>query len=131
MAFADDTTPLSLWADNPFLSTEFLVTIGLLIATLLAGAVVLYFTDIWRKKQFSTGHESLESLTHYRALFDRGEITETEYQAIRAKVATRVKQEVTLNKLPLPETTLPLADEPNSAKPTDHPTPPPELPPTP
>ena len=124
MASADRSSLLLFGADNPFLSTEFLVTIGLLIATLLGGAVVLYFTDIWRKKQFSAGHESLESLTHYRALFDRGEITETEYQAIRARVATRVKQDVVTNKSNLPETTLPLADEPPT-------TTPPDLPPTP
>jgi hypothetical protein len=83
------------WAANPFVSTEFLLTVGLLIAVLLTGAVVLFFVDRWRKRQLADhDSESVESLSSFRALYERGELTEAEYKAVRDKMARKVKQEV-------------------------------------
>lgn len=82
------------WAANPFLSPEFLLTAGLLAAVLLGGAVVLFVLDRWRKRQLSGREESVESLTSFRAMYERGELTETEYQAVRDKMARQVKREV-------------------------------------
>lgn len=82
-------------AANPFLSTEFLVTVGLLLAALLIGAVVFALVDRWRKRQTDGGgRESTESLTSYRAMFEAGELTREEYEKIRNKVAAKMKQEV-------------------------------------
>src|SRR5437764_9561845 len=83
-----------LWAANPFLSPEFLLTAGLLVAVLLAGAVALFFVDRWRKRQLADNQESAESLSSFRALYERGELTESEYRAVRDKMARKVKQEV-------------------------------------
>ena len=82
------------WAANPFVSPEFLLTVGLLVTVLLAGAVVLFFVDRWRKRQLADNQESVESLSSFRALYERGELTESEYQAVRDKMARKVKQEV-------------------------------------
>ena len=85
-----------LWAAN-LLTVEFLVTVGLLVLVLLIGAVVLHYTDAWRKQQqLIPPHESAESLSTFREMFEHGEITEAEYLAVRNRVAVRVKQEVAL-----------------------------------
>ena len=86
-----------LWAAN-LLTVEFLVTVGLLVLVLLVGAAILHYTDVWRKQQqLIPPHESAESLSSFRELFERGEITEAEYLAVRDRVAARVKQEVALS----------------------------------
>jgi hypothetical protein len=86
----------AIWAANPklFQSVEFLVTVGLLVLILLGGAVVLYFTDVWRKKQLAPDRESADALTTYRAMFERGEITEAEYHAVRNRVASQMRHAV-------------------------------------
>ncbi len=102
-----------LGAANTLLTVEFLVTVGLLVLVLLVGAAVLHYTDVWRKQQqFIPPHESAESLSSFRELYERGEITEAEYAAVRDRVAARVKQEVALTNpstasLPPPETSPP------------------------
>ena len=58
-------------ADRAFQSVEFWLTVGLLILILLGGAVVLYFTDIWRKRQLADTRESVEALTTFRAMYER------------------------------------------------------------
>src|SRR4051812_13360975 len=81
------------WAANAFLSTEFLLTVALLITVLLTGAVVLFFVDRWRKRQLADHEgETVESLTSFRAMYERGELTESEYLAVRDKMARKVKQ---------------------------------------
>ncbi|OWK43468.1 hypothetical protein [Fimbriiglobus ruber] len=82
-----------LGAANPFLSIEFLVTVGLLVLALLGGAVVLYITDNWRKRQLAGDNESVESLSSFRTMYDRGELSESEYQVIRDRLAARMKQQ--------------------------------------
>lgn len=82
------------WAANPFLSTEFILTVGLLVAVLLFGAIALFFVDRWRKRQVADNQDSVESLTSFRAMYERGELTEAEYQVVRDKMARKVKQEV-------------------------------------
>jgi hypothetical protein len=89
------------WAANPnlFQSVEFLVTVGLLVLILLGGAVVLYVTDVWRKKQLAPDRESAEALTSYRAMYERGEITEAEYLAVRNRIAAQMRPETAADRL--------------------------------
>ncbi|HET6572750.1 MAG TPA: hypothetical protein VFG68_04040 [Fimbriiglobus sp.] len=111
------------WAANPklFQSVEFLVTVGLLVLILLGGAVVLYVTDIWRKKQLAPDREAADALTSYRMMYERGEITESEYLAVRNRVAAQMRHELAV-------------DRPAGAKPApefrngDEPAPPPRPP---
>lgn len=79
-------------------NTEFVIGTASLIAVLLSGAVVLWWLDRWRKKQTGAALESTESLTHFRALFERGELSEPEYQRIRDRVANQMRQEVGLRR---------------------------------
>src|SRR5262245_17220496 len=64
-------------------------TVGLAVA-LLAGAIVVWGVDRWRKKATQTTDSGAE-LTDYRVMFERGEITETEYVKLRNKIASRMK----------------------------------------
>ena len=71
---------------------EFWWGTGGLVAALIAGAVVISYVDRWRKRQaLADQAESGEELTGFRAMFERGEITEAEYAKLRQKVAARVK----------------------------------------
>jgi hypothetical protein len=77
---------------EPFLQKgEDWVLVGLLTAALLAGAVILYFVDRWRKRVMLEEKKSGEELTSFRAMYERGEITEEEYARLRQRVAERVK----------------------------------------
>ncbi len=77
-------------------SPEFVVGTVSLIVVLLGGAVVIGWLDRWRKIHERRGVASTESLTHFRGLFERGEISEEEYKRIRDKVSNRMRQEVGL-----------------------------------
>ncbi len=77
-------------------STEFLVGTVSLVAVLLGGAVVIWALDNWRKKEAQRGIASTESLTDFRALFERGEISEAEYKRIRERVSNQMRREVGL-----------------------------------
>jgi hypothetical protein len=87
---------LALFAQTrtePFLrKTEDWVVVGLLTATLLGAAAILWFVERWRKGSLGgTTRDSAQELTNFRAMFERGEITEDEYNKLRLKVAERVK----------------------------------------
>lgn len=82
-----------VFAEGPFQSVEFLVTVGLLIGALLTGAVVIYVTDMWRKKQVASPREGVESLSMYRSLYERGELSMPEYRVIRDRLAKQLKGE--------------------------------------
>ncbi|HVL11934.1 MAG TPA: hypothetical protein VM529_05185 [Gemmata sp.] len=65
-------------------------TLGLMGA-LLVGALVVWAVDRWRKKSVIVSDARAE-LTDFRAMYERGEITEAEYVRLRDRVAQRVKQ---------------------------------------
>jgi hypothetical protein len=65
-------------------------TAGLALA-LLAGALLVYVADRWRKKSAAPIEDTSRELTDFRRMFERGEITEEEYVKLRDKVAQRVK----------------------------------------
>jgi hypothetical protein len=76
---------------DPFRQPEVIWgTAGLAVA-LLVGALVIWLVDRWRKKATQTGHTA-EELTDFRAMYERGEITEEEYAKLRVRVSGRVKQ---------------------------------------
>jgi hypothetical protein len=77
---------------DPFLQRgEDWLLVGLMAAALIVGAVVVWAVDRWRKRITSDAGRSGEELTSFRAMYERGEITEEEYNKVRNKVATRVK----------------------------------------
>ncbi len=83
---------MALFAANLLTNTEFLLTVGLLAVVLLAGAVVLYATDNWRKRRDTQPDDSPMTLQHYRDLFEAGELTEAEYTKLRDRSTGRPPQ---------------------------------------
>ena len=87
------------------------ITVGLLLLVLLAGIVVLAFIDRWRKRSVPFEKGSVEEVSNFRELYESGEITQSEYERIRAKMAGRVKEKVGVKPVtPAPPT--PGADSP-------------------
>jgi hypothetical protein len=97
----DGMTPtafLSLFADEPKRTAPFLqksedwIVVGLLTGTLLAAAAILWFVERWRKRSLGASpRDAFEEMTSYRQLYERGEITEEEYNKLRDRVAGAVK----------------------------------------
>jgi hypothetical protein len=76
---------------DPFRQPEVIWgTAGLALA-LLAGALVIWLVDRWRK-QSTTTTNTAEELTEFRGMYERGEITEEEYVRLRNRVSGRMKQ---------------------------------------
>src|SRR5687767_10260541 len=81
-----------LFAEEPKRTDAFLrreedwVVLGLLVGVMLAGAVAFWLIDRWRKRVVVLPPVERE-LTDYRAMYERGEITEAEYVRLRDRVA--------------------------------------------
>jgi hypothetical protein len=88
-----EAEPAPAKRSEPFLQKgEDWVLVGLLAAALIGGAVVLLVVDRWRKRAMIEEKKSGEELTSFRAMYERGEITEEEYTKLRQRVAERVKK---------------------------------------
>lgn len=77
---------------SPFSQPDLIFGTMMLAGALLVGAGVVYAMDKWRKRsaQPST-NEAGGDLSGFRAMYERGEITEEEYTRLRQKIAARVK----------------------------------------
>ncbi len=94
----DPTTPGAIGgAPGPaapkreFDQVAFYTNVGLLMAALLAGAVLVYLADRWRKNRMAPDRASAGTLSDFRALFEAGEITEAEYRVVRDRLAAQMK----------------------------------------
>ncbi|GIW84362.1 MAG: SHOCT domain-containing protein [Thermogemmata sp.] len=99
-------------------------TVALAVA-LFAGAFIIWLVDRWRKR-LGQQQAAFDELTEYRQMLENGEITEEEYQRLRAKVSRRIHSG--LQSLPNAGVSSPTAapsstppqrptDDPNSAAP--------------
>lgn len=103
-------------------SGDFYLIVGVLAAILLVGAVVIHFLDRWRRRQTDSEPETPLTLTSFREMYENGEITLSEYERIRAKMAAKIKKEVGAAN---PSTAQPRpADTPPAVGPNGPPTPP-------
>ncbi len=65
------------------------------VAALLAGAMVIYLTDRWRRRPGPNGEcDANEQMSTFRELYERGELTQEEFDRIRNKLTGRLRQEV-------------------------------------
>ncbi|MCS7270393.1 MAG: SHOCT domain-containing protein [Gemmataceae bacterium] len=69
-------------------------TVALSLA-LLGGALIIWLADRWRKRLVQN-RSAAEELSEYRQLLERGEITEEEYERLRARVSQRLRMELQL-----------------------------------
>lgn len=108
-------------AKSPFQSLDFYLTVGSLVGVLLVGAVILHFVDKWRNKQFQDDDDTPMTLSHYRKLYEQGELSEEEYAKVRDRLAAKMKHKGT--KGPTPMVTPTPAPPGNDAKPPKLPDP--------
>src|SRR5271154_1695457 len=73
-----------------------------LVATLLLGAVIFAWLDRWRKRGDRDTLTPVDQLTAFRQSYERGELSQQEYERIRAKLAPKVRQQVNLPPKPTP-----------------------------
>jgi hypothetical protein len=67
-----------------------------LVATLLLGALIFAWLDRWRRRGNRDTLTPVDQLTAFRQSYDRGELSQQEYERIRAKLAPKVRQQVNL-----------------------------------
>jgi hypothetical protein len=102
---------------------EFLIVVGILMATLLVGALVLAYVDRWKKRQMADNPTDMDQLGSFRAMFERGELNHEEYEKIRNRVAGRIKESIAPKATPI-KPAAPTQDEESLPKEPDS-TPPP------
>src|SRR5947209_5405686 len=79
------------------LDPQLLWAMAALIATLLLGAVIVAWLDRWRKR--GGARDTLtpaDQLTAFRQSYERGELSQEEYERVRAKLAPKLRQQVNL-----------------------------------
>jgi hypothetical protein len=67
-----------------------------LIATLLLGALLFAWLDRWRKRADRDVLTPTDQLTAFRQSYERGELSQQEYERIRATLAPKVRAQVNL-----------------------------------
>src|SRR5262245_12135402 len=75
-----------------FMDTRLLVTSALLAGALLLGAVIIAFVRRWQQMS-SRGITANEQLAQYRALYDRGELSETEFRRLRDLLTVQIRKD--------------------------------------
>lgn len=78
-------------------SNDFYYLVGVLAGLLLVAALVLTFVDRWRRRQAAGRAVGTSlSLSAFREMYENGEITQGEYERIRAKMAAKMKKDAGL-----------------------------------
>jgi hypothetical protein len=67
-----------------------------LIGVLLLAALVIYFVDRWRKRATAAEDDasSNDQLSQFRSLYERGEMSQEEYDRVRALLAGQLRKEM-------------------------------------
>jgi hypothetical protein len=89
----------TVWSDPQF----FLAALPL-IAALIIGAGVIYYVDRWRKREDAPAAPNEDQLSHYRSLYERGELSEDEFNRLKILLGGRMRKELNLPAPPSPPT---------------------------
>ena len=91
-----------------------------LVVLLLIAALLLSWFDRWRRQQNTDASSPADQLNAFRLSYERGELSADEYKRIKARLATRIKQQ--LNVPPTPKDELDPTNGSRQARPsTDEP----------
>src|SRR5206468_2906383 len=80
-----------LWEDPRFLWSA-LALLGLL----LVGSFLIALLSRWRKRADPQSLTANDQLAHFRELYEKGELSQTEFERIRAKLAGQLLRELNL-----------------------------------
>ena len=75
-----------------------------LIGILLVAALVIYFVDRWRKRAAAAQEEAecSDQLSHFRSLYERGEMSQEEYDRVRLLLAGQMRKRLNVPTSPAP-----------------------------
>lgn len=83
-----------------------------LVGALLLGAIVIAALDRWRKRTQEERVSAGDQLSHFRSLYDRGEISREEFDRIRTRLGGKMRQEFQLPQPPAPPAAPPRGPDP-------------------
>jgi hypothetical protein len=91
-----------------------------LIAVLLLAALIVYLVKRWMKRKEQVAPEAAgDQLSHFRSLYERGEMSREEFERVRALLAGQLRKEMNV----------PTPQAPSPATPPEAIPPPPQPPP--
>ena len=113
---------------KPGWHTPVLWTSLVLVGALIIGAIVIAVVDRWRKRSGAERLTPGEQLSHFRALFDRGELSREEFERIRNLLGEQLRKDLHVPGAPQPQPVPPPAPESHvqAHPPQDGPPPPPD-----
>ncbi len=65
-----------------------------LIGALLVAALVIYFVDRWRKRADRVTLAPGDQLSHFRSLYERGEMTPEEFERVKGLLTGQMRKEL-------------------------------------
>jgi hypothetical protein len=86
----------SVWSDPRWVGAM-LALVGLI----LLGVVVIGWLKSWRKQAESGRPTANDQLAHFQALYQRGELSPEEFDRVRTRLASQLRQELDLPAPPL------------------------------
>ena len=85
-----------------------------LLAVLLIGVGILAWLDRWRKRPAPSCTTANEQLAQFRQMFEEGELSQAEFDNIKAKLAGQLRKELDIPARPAASAELPAAQPPDS-----------------
>jgi hypothetical protein len=85
-----------------------------LLAVILTGAIVLAWLDRWRRRPASLCTTANDQLAQFRQLYEKGELSQAEFDNIRAKLSTQLRKELDIPARPAAAAHLPGPRPPES-----------------
>jgi hypothetical protein len=73
-----------------------------LVGAVLVGALIIWWVDRWRKRSAGGQQSSGDQMTHFRDLYDRGELSPEEFQKIRGLLGERLREDLDIPPAPPP-----------------------------
>jgi hypothetical protein len=71
-----------------------------LVGALLLGALIISIVDRWRKRAAQQRITSGDQLTHFRTLYEQGELSSEEFERIRSRLQERLVKELAVSEAP-------------------------------
>ena len=78
-------------AEISFLDRRILLPTLLLCVALLVGAGIVAWVERWRKRQDRTALTPHDQLASFRVLYEQGQMSEEEYQRVKARLTAKIK----------------------------------------
>jgi hypothetical protein len=98
-----DKAPLGADQAMNLLDGRFLLTSAILALSLLIGAIVIAFARRWLEMSRRGAAPANDQLAHFRALYEKGELSREDFQKIRDVLTQQIRHEAGLVKPNSPE----------------------------